>query len=160
MVPGGMRWLQEKFYHTAASGATEASGGRRRLRLCIQLPPTFFFITATFPTNNRGISVAAVANWQAHAEIKGCPAAPWLSSRSLSAGQASVLCCELCDPCEPTESGSKICLSHPCICKVCKEQSYFSLIGNYSSWQGGFPPTSIHSEKITKSPFTPTLQWG
>lgn len=86
---------------------------------------------------------------------------PWLSSRSLSAGQARALCCELCDPREPAESGPKKCLSHPCICKAYKEQSYFSLIANYSSWQASLPPTFIHFGKNPiKSPFSPALQWA
>lgn len=101
-----------------------------------------------------------MANWQAPAEIKAFPAAPWLSSGLLAAGQASALCCELCDPHEPAESGPETCLSHPRICEVYKEQGYFSLIANYSSWQAPSPPTFIYLEKIIKSLFTPTLQWG
>lgn len=159
MTSGGTRWLQKKIYHIAGSGATSASGGRRQLRLCIQ-HALKFFLTFPFPTNNRGISDTAVANWQEHAEIKGFPAAPWLSSGWCSAGQADAVRCELRDPREPAESGPKKCLSHPRICEVHKEQSYFSLIANYSSWQASFPPTFIHSEKIIKSPFNPTLQWG
>lgn len=155
----GERGGYRKIYHTAGSGATSASGGRRQLRLCIQ-HALKFFLTFPFPTNNRGISDTAVANWQEHAEIKGFPAAPWLSSGWCSAGQADAVRCELRDPREPAESGPKKCLSHPCICEVYKEQSYFSLIANYSSWQASFPPTFIHSEKIIKSPFNATLQWG
>lgn len=66
----------EQCDHPAGSGATEYSGGRRRLELCIQQAEKFSFITLTFPANSRGISDTAVANWQAHTEIKVFPVAP------------------------------------------------------------------------------------
>lgn len=66
----------EKFGHLAGSGATEHSGSRRKLELCIQQARKISFITLSFPTNSRGISDTAVANWRAHTEIKGFPVVP------------------------------------------------------------------------------------
>lgn len=69
-MSGGMRWPQKKFYHTTGPGTTLVSGGRRRLRFCVQHALKFFFITFAFPTNNRGISDTAAANWQAQQRSK------------------------------------------------------------------------------------------
>lgn len=69
-------WSTEKCDHAAGSGGTERSGGRGKLELCMQQAQKFSFITLTFCTNSRGISDTAVANWQAHTEIKGFPVVP------------------------------------------------------------------------------------
>lgn len=42
-------------------------------------------------------------------------------------------------------------LSHPCICEVFKEQSWFSLIANYYFLWASFPPTFLHSKNYQES---------
>lgn len=154
---GGWRSTEE-CDHPAGAGATEHSGEAEALHPAgseILLYPT------PVPHEQQRHF------WHSSGQLAGThrdqrlACAPWLSSRSLSAGQARALCCELCDPREPAESRPKKCLSHPRICKAYKEQSYFSLIANYSSWQARLPPTFIPFEKNPiKSPFSAALQWA
>lgn len=127
------RGLWKKHYRTAGAGATQFLEAERAEAVCTARSE------ALHRAQSRGVppQPRPAGRCTPTPKASGSPRSPAVAL----AAQAKALCCESCDLHEPAESGPKKCWFHPCICKVHKEQSYFSLIASYSSWQASFPPT-------------------